>query len=72
MRGTTFPGSDDLEQTGPVRTSGNTARPSGVVGEQIFGLQISKALDATERDAAAAIGCAGSDGVAKIGVASLH
>ena len=61
-----------LKQTRPVHASGNTTAALRVHGHEIVGLQISKTGDATLRDAAAAIRCAGSDGIAKIGVPALH
>jgi hypothetical protein len=64
--------SGSLKPAGSVCARGNTTRTSGVGSVQIVGLQISQAGDATKRNAATAIGRTGCDGVAQIGVASLH
>ena len=62
----------NLKQTRPVHASGDTTAALRVLGQQVVGLQISQTWDATQRNAAAAIRCAGSDGIAKIGVPALH
>jgi hypothetical protein len=60
-----------LKQTRPVHAHGNTTL-SGVLGEQVVLLQISKTGNATQRQVATAIRRKPSDDIAKVGVASLH
>jgi hypothetical protein len=64
--------SDGLEKTGAVHATGHTTATSGVHGHQVLGLQVSQTGDAAQIGLDAAIRRATSDGVAQIGVASLH
>jgi hypothetical protein len=61
-----------LKPTGSVCASGNTTRTSGVGSVKILSLQISKTGDAAKRKTATAIRSTSGDGIAEIGIASLH
>lgn len=50
----------------------HTSAALRIHGHEIVGPQISQPCNAAERDAAAAVGSTGGDGIVKIGVAPLH